>query len=211
MKKYWLAVSTHFKHININHHGNLPQSRGEHQKYLKPPPRVYIISQVSQFAPTLNWGNYINYSIYGQIYISMGKHVEKIHENVINIQETSLQILRYHSDPFGSQIVFPPRNETSQSPSIIQIRGIQIVNSPLKLLPWQEEGVGWWVVGSVGWLDGPFPIKKNLWTLKVPIIWLLRLGFASSALETTKIQNITPRPNGGFFLKWWWIPVNRIR
>ena len=161
MKKYWLAVSTHFKHININHHGNLPQSRGEHQKYLKPPPRVYIISQVSQFAPTLNWGNYINYSIYGQIYISMGKHVEKIHENVINIQETSLQILRYHSDPFGSQIVFPPRNETSQSPSIIQIRGIQIVNSPLKLLPWQEEGVGWWVVGSVGWLDGPFPIKKK--------------------------------------------------
>ena len=47
MKKYWLAVSTHFKNINRNQHGNLPQSRGENQKYLKPPPRVYIISQVS--------------------------------------------------------------------------------------------------------------------------------------------------------------------
>ena len=53
----------------------------------------------------------------------MGKHIEKIHENVIKIQETS------------------------QSPSIIQIRGIQIVNSPLKLLPWQG---GCWMMGS--WL-----------------------------------------------------------
>ena len=32
-------VSTHLK--NISQNGNLPQNRGEHKRYLKPPPRIY--------------------------------------------------------------------------------------------------------------------------------------------------------------------------